>query len=115
MNLLQGQVLERLIIRELQVQRALMTGIRISDADIDEAVATVEKLIAKHFAGIPAAEKPRPRDSYPVPGHAETLFSIESDPEVSGSSAGSSRSAVTFPTPHSASTGRGWRKLSSVP
>ena len=38
MHLLEGQVLERLIIRELQVQRALMTGIRISDADIDEAL-----------------------------------------------------------------------------
>jgi len=38
MNLLQGQVLERLIIRELQVQRALQTGIRVSDADIDEAL-----------------------------------------------------------------------------
>ena len=38
MNLLQGQVLERLIIRELQVQRALQTGIRISDADIDQAL-----------------------------------------------------------------------------
>ena len=38
MNLLQGQVLERLIIRELQVQRALQTGIRISDADVDSAL-----------------------------------------------------------------------------
>ena len=38
MNLLEGQVLERLIIRELQVQRALQTGIRISDADIDQAL-----------------------------------------------------------------------------
>ena len=38
MNLLEGQVLERLIIRELQVQRALQTGIRISDADVDQAL-----------------------------------------------------------------------------
>ena len=38
MNLLEGQVLERLIIRELQVQKALQTGIRISDADIDQAL-----------------------------------------------------------------------------
>jgi peptidyl-prolyl cis-trans isomerase SurA len=38
MNLIESQVLERLIIRELQVQRALITGIRISDADIDEAL-----------------------------------------------------------------------------
>jgi len=35
-DLLERQVLERLIIRELQVQRALMTGIRISDADVDQ-------------------------------------------------------------------------------
>jgi peptidyl-prolyl cis-trans isomerase SurA len=38
MNLLEGQVLERLIMRELQVQRALQTGIRVSDADIDKAL-----------------------------------------------------------------------------
>ena len=41
MNLLEGQVLERLIIRELQVQRAMQTGIRISDADIDQALVTL--------------------------------------------------------------------------
>ena len=38
MNLLEGQVLERLIMRELQIQRALQTGIRVSDADIDQAL-----------------------------------------------------------------------------
>jgi peptidyl-prolyl cis-trans isomerase SurA len=37
-NLLERQVLERLIIRELQVQRAQMTGIRVSDSDIDQAL-----------------------------------------------------------------------------
>jgi len=41
MNLLEGQVLERLIIRELQVQRALQTGIRISDADVDQALLSL--------------------------------------------------------------------------
>jgi peptidyl-prolyl cis-trans isomerase SurA len=41
MNLLERQVLERLIIRELQVQRALQTGIRASDADIDQAMTTL--------------------------------------------------------------------------
>jgi peptidyl-prolyl cis-trans isomerase SurA len=41
MNLLEGQVLERLIVRELQVQRAMQTGIRISDADIDQALVTL--------------------------------------------------------------------------
>jgi peptidyl-prolyl cis-trans isomerase SurA len=37
-NLLESQVLERLVIRKLQLQRALQTGIRVSDADIDQAV-----------------------------------------------------------------------------
>lgn len=41
MNLLETQVLERLIIRELQVQRALQTGIRVSDADVDQALMTL--------------------------------------------------------------------------
>jgi len=38
MDLLENQVLERLIMRELQVQKAMQTGIRISDADIDQAL-----------------------------------------------------------------------------
>ena len=37
-HLLEKQVLERLIIRELQLQRAFQTGIRISDADIDQSL-----------------------------------------------------------------------------
>ncbi len=37
-NLLEKQVLERLIIRELQLQRAFQTGIRVSDADIDQSM-----------------------------------------------------------------------------
>ena len=37
-DLLEKQVLERLVIRKLQLQRALQTGIRVSDADIDGAV-----------------------------------------------------------------------------
>ena len=41
MDLLENQVLERLIMRELQVQRALQTGIRISDADIDQALVSL--------------------------------------------------------------------------
>jgi peptidyl-prolyl cis-trans isomerase SurA len=40
-HLLESQVLERLIIREIQVQRALQTGIRISDADIDQALVAL--------------------------------------------------------------------------
>ncbi|MEE4219120.1 MAG: peptidylprolyl isomerase [Xanthomonadales bacterium] len=41
MHLLESQVLERLIITELQVQRALQTGIRISDADIDQYLVNI--------------------------------------------------------------------------
>ena len=37
-HLLEGQVLERLIIRRLQLQRAFQTGIRISDNDIDQTM-----------------------------------------------------------------------------
>ncbi len=43
MHLLESQVLERLIIRELQIQRAMMTGIRVSDADIDEALVILSQ------------------------------------------------------------------------
>ena len=37
-NLLEKQVLERLIIRRLQLLRAFQTGIRISDSDIDQSL-----------------------------------------------------------------------------
>ena len=40
-DLLESQVLERLIIRKLQVQRAYQTGIRVSDADIDAAITSL--------------------------------------------------------------------------
>ena len=41
MHLLEAQVLERLIITELQVQRAMQTGIRVSDADVDQYLVTI--------------------------------------------------------------------------
>src|SRR5476651_710421 len=40
-NVLEQQVLQRLIMMRLQVQRAQGTGIRVSDADIDQAMARV--------------------------------------------------------------------------
>src|SRR5210317_2502965 len=40
-HLLESQVLERLIMNELQIQRALQTGIRISDADIDQYMVSI--------------------------------------------------------------------------
>ena len=60
----------------------LMAVIAVGDFDAE----AMEELIEKHFAGIPAAKKPRERESYKVPAHAETLFSIETDPELSGTS-----------------------------
>lgn len=41
MNLVERQVLENLIMTELQVQRALQTGIRVSDAEIDQTLVRV--------------------------------------------------------------------------
>ncbi|MHA6205238.1 peptidylprolyl isomerase [Dyella soli] len=41
MNVLQRQVLDRLILMKLQVQRADEQGIRVSDADVDQAVNAV--------------------------------------------------------------------------
>ena len=41
MDLLENQVLERLIMRELQVQRALQTGIRVSDTDVDQTLVNL--------------------------------------------------------------------------
>jgi peptidyl-prolyl cis-trans isomerase SurA len=40
-DLLERQVLERLIVREIQLQRALETGIRVSDADVDQAMVNL--------------------------------------------------------------------------
>ena len=41
MNVLQQQVLNRLILMRLQIQKAQDQGITVSDADIDQAVAGV--------------------------------------------------------------------------
>ena len=41
MDLLESQVLERLIMTELQVQRALQTGIRVSDSEVDNALVSL--------------------------------------------------------------------------
>lgn len=40
-DLVEKQVLERLIVRELQIQRALETGIRVSDTDVDQALVNL--------------------------------------------------------------------------
>jgi zinc protease len=60
----------------------LMTVIAVGDFAPDTIVA----LIKDHFAGIVEPAKPRPRPVYPVPDHAEPLFSIASDPEATNAS-----------------------------
>ncbi len=52
----------------------------IAVGDFDPAV--VERRIRERFEKLPAPEDPRPRVAFAVPPHAETLFSIERDPEV---------------------------------
>ena len=56
----------------------LMAVVAVGDFDEKQ----IEKLIKKHMGAIPAAENPKPRPSFPVPDHEETLFSIEKDPEL---------------------------------
>jgi len=58
----------------------LMTVIAVGDFD----KAAVEKLIQQHFASIPAVKNPRPRPTFPVPAHANTLYAIATDKEAPG-------------------------------
>ncbi|HEX7780928.1 MAG TPA: pitrilysin family protein, partial [Vicinamibacterales bacterium] len=43
----------------------------------------IEQRIKKHFGALPAAAKPRPRTTYPVPDHPGTLYTIATDKEAS--------------------------------
>lgn len=52
----------------------------IAVGDFDPA--EMESRIRARFEKIPRREDPRPRLAYEVPGHRETLFSIEEDPEL---------------------------------
>ncbi|ANM31992.1 hypothetical protein ABI59_00700 [Acidobacteria bacterium Mor1] len=56
----------------------LMAIIAVGDLD----PAEMEKTIKARFSDLKNPRKPRPREEYPVPGHAETLVSIETDPEM---------------------------------
>ena len=60
----------------------LMAVIAVGDFD----KATVEPLIRKHFASIPAAASPKPRPVYTVPDHAGTLYTIATDKEATTTS-----------------------------
>ncbi|MEE8148116.1 MAG: pitrilysin family protein, partial [Longimicrobiales bacterium] len=48
--------------------------------------AVMEGLIREHFSRVEPAESPRPRTYYDVPGHAETLMAIATDPEATTTS-----------------------------
>jgi zinc protease len=57
----------------------LMAVVAVGDFDVNE----IEGVIKKIFGSIPAAQNPRPRKIYDVPSFKETLYSIESDKELS--------------------------------
>lgn len=59
----------------------LMAVIAVGDLEPDSIVALIEE----HFARIPARADGRPRPTFPVPDHAEPLFTIASDPEATSS------------------------------
>lgn len=60
----------------------LMAIVVVGDMDKDQAKAMIEK----HFAHIKGPENPPPYEAFPVPRHEETLFSINTDPELTSSS-----------------------------
>jgi zinc protease len=57
----------------------LMAVIAVGDFEADAMVVEIER----RFGAIPAREEPRSRELFPVPGHAETLVSVATDPEAS--------------------------------
>jgi zinc protease len=62
----------------------LMAVIAVGDFD----AVTIEMLIRKHFALIPARVTERPRALFPVPDNPGTLYAIASDPEATMTSIG---------------------------
>jgi zinc protease len=60
----------------------LMAVIAVGDFD----PARVEEKIRKQFGGLRNPDKERPREVFPVPAHAETLFAVSTDPEATDTS-----------------------------
>ncbi len=58
----------------------LMAVVAVGDFD----PKWIRSLVEQHFAAMPRIEHPRPRTAFPVPDHVETLYSIVSDPEKTG-------------------------------
>lgn len=62
----------------------LMAIVAVGDFETDK----IKGLIEKHFAHIKNPDNAPPRESFAIPGHWETLFSIETDHELSSTSVG---------------------------
>ncbi len=62
----------------------LMAVVAVGDFDVER----VEELIVEHFGALPILEgaAPRPRPTFDVPGHEETLYAVATDPEQMSSS-----------------------------
>jgi zinc protease len=56
----------------------LMAVVAIGDFNPD----TIEAFITRHFSPLRGPEHSRPRPLFPVPDHPDTLYTIESDPEL---------------------------------
>lgn len=61
--------------------------------DVDQA--RVEALVREHLGDIPATGLPAEPPTYAVPPHAETLYSVATDPEARGSSV-----SIVYKRPH---------------
>jgi zinc protease len=62
----------------------LMAVIAVGDFD----KSRVEELIKKHFAGIPAPVRPRPRPEFEVPDHEDILYAVATDREATMTTVG---------------------------
>ncbi len=80
----------------------LMAVIAVGDFD----GAEVERQIRRRFAGLKNPEGAPERLTYPVPDHEETLFSVVTDPELTGTSA----QVILKVDPEPDSTGADYRR-----
>ncbi len=60
----------------------LMAVVAVGDFD----PAAIEKKIVEHFSRVPKPDHPVARPATPVPGNAQTLYTIATDPEATGAS-----------------------------
>ncbi|HEU4711648.1 MAG TPA: insulinase family protein [Pyrinomonadaceae bacterium] len=60
----------------------LMAVVAVGDFD----KAAIEKLVNSHFGSLPAANKPRPRETYSVPDRTDTSYAISTDKETTTTS-----------------------------